>query len=162
MALLQWNCNSYDRHLTELRQLIAQYAASIVCLQETNLRPDHETVLRGFRLYSKERQDAARASGGVCTFVRSDCYSEEFPLATPLEAIAVRVSLPAMTTVCNVYLPPNQPLDINDVLDLVDQLPVPFLLVGDFNSHHPQKKGRGGLNSRDGFMSIKYRGSYTF
>ncbi|GFY78273.1 RNA-directed DNA polymerase from mobile element jockey [Trichonephila inaurata madagascariensis] len=39
-------------------------------------------------------------------------------------------------TICNVYLPPNAPLNFRELQELIDQLPSPFILLGDFNAHH--------------------------
>lgn len=136
MALLQWNCNSYSVHLAELRQLISSFSATIVCLQESRFRPGHETTMRHFKLFSKDRVDGAVAAGGVCTLVHSSLFSEEVPLRTQLEAVAVRTSLPVMATVCNVYIPPDSQPDYDQLVDLVSQLPPPFLLLGDVNAHN--------------------------
>ena len=40
-------------------------------------------------------------------------------------------------TVCNVYLPPLLDVNFSDLEDLIEQLPAPFVLVGDFNAHSP-------------------------
>ena len=37
---------------------------------------------------------------------------------------------------CSIYLPPSAPTDIKKLDQLVDQLSKPFILMGDFNSHH--------------------------
>ena len=41
-------------------------------------------------------------------------------------------------TLCSVYLPPRNHFHFNlkDLQDLIDQLPSPFILMGDFNGHH--------------------------
>ncbi|GFQ96658.1 putative tick transposon [Trichonephila clavata] len=53
-----------------------------------------------------------------------------------LQAVAVQVSIFSTVTICNVYLPPNTPLNFRELKELIDQLPSPFLLLGDFNAHH--------------------------
>ena len=40
-------------------------------------------------------------------------------------------------TVCNVYLPPSLDVNFSDLEQLIEQLPAPFVLVGDFNAHSP-------------------------
>ena len=37
---------------------------------------------------------------------------------------------------CSIYLPPSLPIDIKKLDHLIDQLPKPFILMGDFNSHN--------------------------
>lgn len=36
---------------------------------------------------------------------------------------------------CSVYLPPVEPINRRDIENLIEQLPKPFLLLGDFNAH---------------------------
>ena len=40
-------------------------------------------------------------------------------------------------TVCNIYLPQSVPVRGADLYHLFEQLPRPFIVVGDFNSHNP-------------------------
>ena len=40
-------------------------------------------------------------------------------------------------TVCNVYIPPSLNVNFLDLKHLIEQLPAPFVLVGDFNAHSP-------------------------
>ena len=40
-------------------------------------------------------------------------------------------------TVCNVYLPPSLDINFSDLEHLIQQLPAPFVLVGDLNAHSP-------------------------
>ena len=49
----------------------------------------------------------------------------------------MRVFLTKLFTVCSIYLPPCLSLSRPDLLELIDQLPSPFLLLGDFNARHP-------------------------
>ena len=58
----------------------------------------------------------------------------ETPLRNPLYAVAVRIQLRRIYTVCSLYLAPDVPIAQDDLVEL--QLPEPFLLVGDFNIRH--------------------------
>jgi len=40
--------------------------------------------------------------------------------------------------VCNIYIPPSVELSLSDLEQLIQHLPAPFVLVGDFNAHSPQ------------------------
>ena len=40
-------------------------------------------------------------------------------------------------TVCNIYLPPSLDVNFSDLEHLIEQLPAPFVLVGDLNAHSP-------------------------
>ena len=57
-------------------------------------------------------------------------------LDSSLQAVAVNITLNKTITLCSVYLPPSSPIDIKKIYHLIDQLPKPFILMGNFNSHH--------------------------
>ena len=59
----------------------------------------------------------------------------QFDLNTNLQAVAVNVTLSKKVTICSIYLPPSDTLSKNSLVNLIDQLPHPFMLVGDFNGH---------------------------
>lgn len=44
----------------------------------------------------------------------------EIPLTTNLQMIAVAVSLPNPISICNMYLPNSQPLNLQDLKDLIN------------------------------------------
>ena len=59
------------------------------------------------------------------------------PIVTDLEAVALTVVLDKQITTCSIYLPPHAAFTNADIQSLLDQLPSPFLLLGDFNAHNP-------------------------
>ena len=52
-----------------------------------------------------------------------------------------------VVTFCSVYLPPSDHIAKTDLINLIEQLPSPFVLLGDFNSHSPAW-GNESYNSR--------------
>ena len=59
-------------------------------------------------------------------------------LNTPLQAVAVQVILDKSITICSIYIPPDpHNFSADDIQNLINQLPIPFLILGDFNSHNP-------------------------
>ncbi|GFY10546.1 putative RNA-directed DNA polymerase from transposon X-element [Trichonephila clavipes] len=79
----------------------------------------------------------ASPTGGVYLFT-SNLYPSNFvTLHTSLQAVAVRIHILSLVTVCCVYLSPNDVVPQVDLNQLVSQLPAPFLLLGDFNRHSP-------------------------
>ncbi|GFS96130.1 putative RNA-directed DNA polymerase from transposon X-element [Trichonephila clavipes] len=47
----------------------------------------------------------------------------------------MRIHSTSLITVCCLYLPPNAAIHQQDLNNLVDQLPAPFVILGDFNGH---------------------------
>jgi hypothetical protein len=64
-------------------------------------------------------------------------YIVNVNLNTDLQALAVRITLDKTTTLCSVYIPPNSSLSLTQLKHLADQLPTPFIIMGDFNGHNP-------------------------
>ena len=53
-----------------------------------------------------------------------------------MQAVAISATLHKTITVCSVYIPPNEePKDL-ELNNLIEQLPRPFIIMGDFNSHN--------------------------
>ena len=58
------------------------------------------------------------------------------PLRSPLQAVAARAHLGHLElSVCSIYLPPGVPFPEEDFRRLLQELPGPVLIVGDFNAH---------------------------
>ncbi|GFU51793.1 putative RNA-directed DNA polymerase from transposon BS [Trichonephila clavipes] len=108
-SLVSWNGRGYRSHIDYLKAIIHKYRPVYVALQETFLKSCHTAKIRRY---------------GCCSL-------------TPylLQAVAVRIHSTSLFTVCCLYLPPNAVIRQQDLNDLVDQLPAPFVILGDFNGH---------------------------
>ena len=76
-----------------------------------------------------------RAIGGCSLLIKDTIPHDVIPLNTALQAVAVKVSLHKTFTICTIYIPPHLNLAQCDIDNLVNQLPAPYLLIGDFNAH---------------------------
>ena len=76
--------------------------------------------------------------------IRRDFYYGQFDLNISLQAVAVNVTLSKTVTICSIYLPPSNTLSKSSLVNLIDQLPQTFMLVGDFNGHSKVGGGGGG------------------
>ena len=75
--------------------------------------------------------------GGSLIYTRRDIPQTPLNLITPLEATAVQIETSRKYTVCSLYLPSNDNMLREDIIQLIRQLPQPFLILGDFNCRHP-------------------------
>ena len=75
--------------------------------------------------------------GGVSIIINKSIHHSNVPLDTDLQAIAIRATFEREITICNIYIPPRTRFTLNDIQSLINQLPTPFLLLGDFNCHNP-------------------------
>ena len=114
-------------------------------MQECQLRKDKIINLTGvfflgvFFFFSgiTKSSPGDNATGGVTLYIDKSVLFSEIELNTDLQAVAVRVSAKKTLTVCNVYLPPSLDLNFSDLEHLIEQLPAPFVFIGDFNAHSP-------------------------
>ena len=134
--ILQWNCRSIKANFEELNLLIHEKKPVAVCLQETFFKDSNKFSLKYHSCYFKHCGSGDKASGGVVVIVNNSVPHHSVRLDSHLQAVAIRISLNKTITLCSVYLPPSSPLDIKKLDHLIDQLPKPFILMGDFNSHH--------------------------
>ena len=134
-SIIQWNCRGLRPNFTDFRVLCDKYHPIVCCLQETFLSSD-DYVIRGFSSYHLVIRDIGdRPCGGVSVLVRDSIPHSECTLNTTLQARAVTISTSKTITVCSLYLPPSENLNIVLLNQLVDQLPTPFIICGDFNGH---------------------------
>ena len=120
----------------EVSLLISEYNPSVFCFQKTFLKPDDNISLRGFNIYNYVHTDCLRPSGGASIFVKSSFPQRKIDLQTELQATAVSVTLDREITICSVYIPPSFSLNSQHLDNLLQQLPSPYILLGDFNGHN--------------------------
>jgi exonuclease III len=133
---LQWNVNGFFNRLNEIKILINTQDPNIICLQETNFTHKSLPNIKGFQVFTKNRISCSRASGGVAIFTDTSYPAQEIPIISHLEVIAIRLKAKENLTICNIYLPNLTNFNLNDIQDIINQLPAPFFLLGDFNSHN--------------------------
>ena len=130
------NVRGLRANFEELRLLCNQYNPQVVGVLEYQVRKDKIINLTGFSVITKS-SPGDNATGGVTLYINKSVLFSEIKLDTDLQVVAVRVSAKKTLTVCNVYLPPSLDLNFSDLEHLIEQLPAPFVLVGDFNAHFP-------------------------
>ena len=138
-TICHWNIRGFRGNYSHLRQLLSDSQSVVVCLQETMLPAIAPDPPSGFLMFNVSGPQSAGVvnHGGVCTLVKNNIGHRQIDLNTTLQAVAIRVQLDKLYTVCNLYLPPNSPVNLQELEDLIDQLPSPYLLVGDLNARHP-------------------------
>ena len=138
LCILQWNIRGYYTNLPFLQQAIEQTKRTIICLQETILKPLKNIKLNNFsEPLRKDRVN--RGGGGVLMFMHSLIPHLPLTITSPLEVVAVRVYLSnQQITVCNIYLPPdynntNPIAELNNILPFLSNTSIITVYS---NSHH--------------------------
>ena len=109
-----------------------------MALQDCKLG-EGQLSLRGYTLL---RGDCA--VGEAALLINQRVVHTELTLDSPLHAVAATITLNKTFTTCSIYLIPGESISKLSLENLIDQLPKPFLLVGDFNAHSPEWVGGWG------------------
>ena len=136
-SIAQWNLRGFQANYEELVLLSKQYKPAVIALQETLLTNSKLPTFSGFNILTKNSLND-RATGGVALLIDNSYLFSEVQLNTPLQAVAARVTSSKAVTVCNIYIPPSVDVSLSDLEQLIQQLPAPVVLVGDFNALSPQ------------------------
>ena len=136
-TILQWNCRGLMNNHPELCILSQQYNPVAICLQETHISDEAKASFKGFTPYHKLDLSHDRASGGSSILIRNDVIHSPVHLTTNLQAVAVRITLSFVFTICSIYAPPSMCIDIGELQHLFSQIQGPVMLLGDFNAHNP-------------------------
>ena len=136
--IVQWNCRGIKPNLPEVQQLLNSLEPVALCLQETYLTSNTINIDKRYALYTKNNIILGeRAHGGVALLISKSIPHSEINLTTPLQAVAARLTLHKVTSLCSLYLPPSTAIDVRELEDLLNQLPPPTVILGDFNAHSP-------------------------
>ena len=149
MSILQWNCRGIRSNSEELKVLINETEASVICLQETKLGFENFNPGIKYAFHKSPPVVGERAKGGTGIIIHKSLRFNIISLNTVLQACAVHVFFEKAITLCSIYLEPNlenhlvdetgnrRQLILQDLQELADQLPKPFILMGDFNAKNP-------------------------
>ena len=123
--LIQWNCRGIKPRYEKLLLLLTLLRPSVFCLEDN-------FTFKSFNTYNHIHSDCLRASGGSLILVNSSIPQREIKLKTDLQAVAVSVTLEKEITLCS----PSFSLRSEHLNSLLQQLPSPYMLLGDFNGHN--------------------------
>ena len=102
-SILQWNAQGLRHKKDELLELIHDYRATLVAIQETKLTEEYNIKIPNYNVISKSGHYNRGQHGGVALYIHSDIPYNEIPLSTTLQAIAVEVHTSFRFSICNVY-----------------------------------------------------------
>ena len=136
-SILQWNCRGLLPNWEDFLLLCKDTSPDCVCLQEHQLGGRPAPTLRHFTSYFSPIPNPAIKWGGSAILVRKTIPSCHVPLRTTLQAVAATVHLHRRITLCSIYLPPLEDVQLAQLEEIISQLPTPFLFLGDFNARDP-------------------------
>ena len=133
--ILQWNCRSLTSRYEEIKTLIKDENPDCICLQEIKLRKTVKLSNR-YTVHALTTIGQDIPKGGVMIALKTNVEHRRIHLHTTLQAVTVETPTSNIKSITSIYLPPRQHISKTEVLDLIEQLPKPMMLLGDFNAHH--------------------------
>lgn len=132
--IIQWNCRSIVPKKSDLIYLINKFNPLIIVLSETWLKPGYIFGISGFTCI---REDRADGYGGVAILVKNTVSFSQitFPPRNRDDINIVGVYVDNITII-SVYLSKPSIAAFDEIKLLLSSIHTPFLLLGDFNSHH--------------------------
>ena len=117
-------------------KLLEDQKTDCACIQETQLGQRTPKIPSQYITeYYSPTPDAVPGKGLAMILHTSISY-KRLTLQTPLQAMACTVGTPTPCTICNLYVDHHNGININQLNHLINQLPEPYILVGDFNAKH--------------------------
>ncbi|GFW53329.1 RNA-directed DNA polymerase from mobile element jockey [Trichonephila clavipes] len=138
-SFISWICRGLRTRLDDYKSIVSTYQPVCVALREIFLKRTITMRVRGYNCVRRDVDGKASPNGGVWlfTFHLYPYPSNVITLHTLLQAVAVRIHIHSLVTVCCVYLPPNDVVPQVDLNQLLSQLLAPFILFGNFDGHSP-------------------------
>ena len=136
--IFSWNCRGLRNKKYFLEKLIWENTPLVIALQELKLKKDTKfnTNLSNYSYIDELLETDGNAQGGVGFYIHKDVTHHRIKLNTKFQAIAIHAFLHKRITICNIYINPQQNFTQADLEHLTKQLPKPYILTGDFNSHN--------------------------
>ena len=107
-----------------------------VVIQETMMGFTNPLAPNGYTMKCYSSVAQPRPGSGLAILAHRSAAFTSTALNITLQAMACRVGLEELITVCNMYINPQNIITQHDLELLIDQLPPPFLILGDFNAKH--------------------------
>ena len=148
MSLIQWNIRGLFSNLEQVRILLRDHNVSAICLQETKLGNNTPNLGHSYAFYRSPPLRGVRAQGGTGILISKSVNHKVLNIDSVLQVCAIQIFTTKWITLCSIYLEPSletrlqdisgnpRHLELNDLQSVIDQLPQPFILMGDFNAKH--------------------------
>ena len=134
--ILSWNCCGLRQKKSFIEKYIWENRPLCIGFQETKLKTESNFKVTNYSYIDQPLEVEGIAQGGVGFLIHNDVVYHRIKLQTNFQAIAIHAFLHKRITICNIYINPLDVFTQTDLENLINQLPKPFILMGDFDSHH--------------------------
>ena len=135
---MQWNVRGVTSAKQELIKLIDTYNPIVLAIQETFLGNEFMVKLPGFAGFCKQGHYNNRFHGGVAIYIHNSCPYQKIEIQSEHQIVAASIQLDhhEPISIASIYIPGREKMTRQSLKNILEQLPKPFLLLGDLNGHH--------------------------
>lgn len=116
--------------------LLRKLSPDCFLLQETMLGNYCAYPPGGYNIVNSTVTGNRVPGDGLSMLIKRGIPCSKVNINTQLQVMAYRVGIWGGVTLCSIYVSPRENIQVDQLNDLVRQLPVPFMLTGDFNAKH--------------------------
>ena len=136
-VIIQWNLNGIRtrKKSGELQRLIAEYDPVCLCLQHIG---DYDTTINNYKLVSQSIKTTTEL--GTAIYVRNNITVDNIIIQSSecqYSATTIHLSKNNKFSICNIYNQPSFNYNLENIRNIITNLPEPYILMGDFNAHSP-------------------------
>ena len=102
-TILQWNIQGVKNKKPEITNLINQFNAQVLALQETLMPVKFLHKIPGYTVMGCDGTHNRRNHGGVAIYIHQDTPFSNITLSTSIQAVAATIHLKRKFTICNIY-----------------------------------------------------------
>jgi ribonuclease HI len=136
-SIIQWNLQGLRNKKYEILELIDKHHPYVLALQETKLWKSNNFTIPNYNCIRRDGHLNRTPHGGVALLIHDTIPYNEIQINSPIQAIACRTTFGTTTlTICSLYSSRNHHISVDTLNDLMQQLPSPVLILGDFNAHN--------------------------
>ena len=135
--VVQWNANGLGNRvkLGEFERLINLYSPICICIQHAG---KYNKDTKNYKIAKMSTNN--NGEYGTAIYVHNSVTYDDIQInTTDLQPSAICIHIPnkGKLHILNCYNQPKLNYNMNQLKDIINQVPEPKLVVGDFNSHSP-------------------------
>ena len=135
-SIMQWNCRGYFPNYEEIMSLIRHYNPEVVVLQETMIGNYSPKSTSGYTFYGFSPAGRSLPGDGLAFLIKNNVAHRQITITSNMQVFAFQVRLKRLYTICNIYVTNHDNLSPVQLDHIINQLPSPFVLCGDFNARN--------------------------
>lgn len=135
LNILQWNIKGFFNNLDELNVLLKEHNPNLVSLQETHVPFGSSPIVpKSYKAYFTNIESNTTCKQGIGLLIKKNIPHKIRSINSNLQIICLELQLQTKFTYINIYIPPQQIIQTNDLNNIISQVDSPIIIGGDVNA----------------------------